>query len=131
VVRVFHCDDSFAYRRLIRGVLLLEDDIELVGEASARETLLAGLAQTHPDVLLLDMVRGVTDADVAGELLAAAPGLSLIILSGHPPEAVDPTLRRLAAAHVTKSTAFAALAQTIRHVGAPDECRIGRRASAG
>src|SRR5947199_10665032 len=105
MVRVFHCDDSLAYRRLIRGVLLLEDDIELVGEANSLDTLLAGLAETQPDVLLLDMVRGVTDADVATGLLAAAPDLSLIVLSGHPPEAVDPRIRELAAAYVTKSTA--------------------------
>jgi DNA-binding NarL/FixJ family response regulator len=117
VVRVFHCDDTFAYRRLIRGVLLLEDGIELVGEASSLDGLLAGLETTRPDVLLLDMVRGVTDADRAIEILAAAPGVSLIILSGHPLEAVDPGIRAMAAAYVQKSTAFGALAETIRETG--------------
>jgi DNA-binding NarL/FixJ family response regulator len=114
VVRVFHCDDSFAYRRLIRGVLLLEDGVELVGEASSLDGLLAGLEATRPDVLLLDMVRGVTDADLAGDILAAAPGLSLIILSGHPAEAVDPGIRAIAAGYVQKSTAFGALSEAIR-----------------
>lgn len=117
MVRVFHCDDSHAYRRLIRAVLQLEEGIELVGEAADRDTLMAGLAETQPDVLLLDMVRGVTDSDVAQTLREAVPGLALIILSGHHPEAVDPGVRELAAAYVMKSTSFDALAQTIREVG--------------
>ena len=117
MVRVFHCDDSFAYRRLIRGVLLLEDDIELVGDASSLDDLFEGLRAQQPDVLLLDMVRGVTDSDLAGDILAAAPGLSLIILSGHHPEAVDPGIRAIAAAYVRKSTSFGALADAIRATG--------------
>jgi len=117
VVRVFHCDDSHAYRRLIRAVLEDEEGIELVGEAAGRADLLGGLAETRPDLLLLDMVRGVTDADLAGELQAAAPGLVVVVLSGHPSEAVDPGIRAMSAAHVTKSTTFAALAETIREVG--------------
>lgn len=117
MVRVFHCDDSFAYRRLIRGVLLLEDGIEIVGEAASLDGLLEGLRATQPDVLLLDMVRGVTDADLAGDIRAAAPGVSLIVLSGHHLEAVDPGIRAIAAAHVQKSTAFGALAERIREYG--------------
>jgi DNA-binding NarL/FixJ family response regulator len=117
VIRVLHCDDSHAYRRLIRAVLMLEQDIELVGEATSRETLLPALEATRPDVLLLDMVRGVTDTDLADELRAVAPGLLVVVLSGHPPEALNPGIRALAAAHVTKSTSFEALADTIRSVG--------------
>ena len=114
MIRVFHCDDSYAYRRLIRGVLLLEDDLELVGEATTCEDLLAGLAETRPDVLLLDMVHGITDADLAAAVSAAAPGLAVVVLSGHPPEAVHPSMRALAAAHLTKSTAFAQMTDAIR-----------------
>ena len=117
MVRVFHCDDSFAYRRLIRGVLLLEEGIELVGEAASLDGLLEGLKTSRPDVLLLDMVRGVTDTDLAGDIRGAAPGVSLIILSGHQPEAVDPGIRAIAAAHVRKSTAFGDLADAIRAAG--------------
>jgi DNA-binding NarL/FixJ family response regulator len=117
VVRVFHCDDSLAYRRLIGAMLMPEEGIELVGEAGDRASLLPGLAATRPDVLLLDMVHGVTDTDLAEELRAAAPGVRVVILSGHSHEAVDPGIRALAAAHVTKSTAFAALAEVIRDVG--------------
>ena len=117
MVRVFHCDDSHAYRRLIRAVLEGEDDIELVGEAAGREGLLEVLADLQPDVLLLDMVRGVTDSDVAALLQEAAPEMAVIILSGHHPDAVDPGIRELAAAHVMKSTSFDTLAEAIRSAG--------------
>jgi DNA-binding NarL/FixJ family response regulator len=117
VVRVFHCDDSHAYRRLIRAVLQTEESIELVGEADRYETLMAGLADARPDVLLLDMVRGVTDSDVAAALRETAPGVAVIILSGHHPDAVDPGIREVAAAHVMKSTSFDELARTIRAAG--------------
>lgn len=118
MVRVFHCDDSHAYRRLIRGVLALEPGLELVGEATDRASLFEGLAATLPDVLLLDMVRGVTDADVSGEIALAAPGVSVIILSGHAPDRVDPGILTMAAAYVTKSTAFEALGDSIRDAAA-------------
>jgi two-component system, NarL family, response regulator LiaR len=114
VPRVFHCDDSFAYRRLVRAVMETEDDIEMVGEAVDRDTLLAGLAETQPDILLLDMVRGVTDADLADALQEAAPGLIIIVLSGHPPEHVHPSIRAVCAAHVRKSTTFGELTEIIR-----------------
>ena len=117
MVRVFHCDDSHAYRRLIRAVLLPEEGIELVGEADGYATLMGGLAEARPDVLLLDMVRGVTDSDVAAALREVAPGMPVIILSGHPPDAVDPGIRELAAAYVMKSTSFDDLAATIREAG--------------
>ena len=117
MVRVFHCDDSHAYRRLIRAVLEPEDDIELVGEAAGANGLLDALAEVQPDVLLLDMVRGVTDSDLSAALQDAAPDMAVIILSGHHPDAIDPGIRALAAAHVMKSTSFDALAEAIRSVG--------------
>ena len=117
MVRVFHCDDSHAYRRLIRAVLSVEDDIEIVGEASGAKGLLDVLAEVQPDVLLLDMVHGVTDSDVSAALHQAAPGMAVIILSGHHPDAVDPGIRAIATAHVMKTTSFDALAETIRSVG--------------
>ena len=116
MVRVFHCDDSHAYRRLIQAVLATEDDIEIVGEAAGASGLLEALAEVRPDVLLLDMVRGVTDSDVSAALQEAAPDMAVVILSGHHPEAVDPGIRAIAAAHVMKSTSFDALAETIRSV---------------
>ncbi|HEY3018819.1 MAG TPA: response regulator [Solirubrobacteraceae bacterium] len=118
MIRVFHCDDSIAYRRLVRAMLETEPDIELVGEAASHGDALEGVARTQPDVVLLDMVVGLPDEDYGAALAAAAPGARVLILSGHPPERVAPDLRELAVGHVRKSTAFEELAGAIRAAAA-------------
>ena len=105
-IRVLHCDDSLAFRRLVAVLLGDEPDMEVVGEATDRDSLLAGLAEQRPDVLLLDLVPGVTPADLAGT--------RVLLLTGHPPEHVDGPLRETAVGHVTKSTALGELPAAIR-----------------
>ena len=114
MIRVFHCDDSLAYRRLVRAMLEAEDDMTVVGEAADHPAALAGIAETRPDVILLDMVVGPPDPEFVPALTAAAPGARVLVLSGHPPDRVEPALRALATAHVAKSTAFDELARAIR-----------------
>jgi DNA-binding NarL/FixJ family response regulator len=118
VIRVFHCDDSLAYRRLVRAMLETEPDISIVGEAADHAGAITGITEIHPDVVLLDMVVGPVDPDFPAALSAAAPGTRVIILSGHPLERVEPELRAIAATHVRKSTAFEELAQAVRAAAA-------------
>ncbi|HEY3190056.1 MAG TPA: response regulator [Solirubrobacteraceae bacterium] len=124
MIRVFHCDDSIAYRRLVRAMLETEPDIELVGEAASHAEALSGVASTQPDVVLLDMVVGLTEDDYGAALAAAAPGARVLILSGHPPERVAPDLRALAVGHVRKSTAFDELAGAVRAAAAADSTNV-------
>jgi DNA-binding NarL/FixJ family response regulator len=121
---VFHCDDSIAYRRLVRAMLEPEPDMELVGEAATQPAALEGIEQTQPDVLLLDMVAGPQAPGFADALLAAAPALRVLILSGHPPERADPELRALAFGHIRKTTAFDHLVARIRAAAAPDSTNV-------
>ena len=124
MIRVFHCDDSIAYRRLVRAMLDTEPDIEIVGEAASHAETVAGVARTHPDVVLLDMVVGMPAEDHGAALAAAAPGARVLILSGHPPERVAPDLRALAVGHVRKTTAFEELAGAIRAAAAANSTNV-------
>ena len=124
MIRVFHCDDSLAYRRLVRAMLETEPDIEIVGEAADHPATLVGAAETGPDVVLLDMVVGPPDPGFAAALQAAAPGARVLILSGHPFDRVDPELQAIAAGHVPKSTAFDQLAQSVREAVAADSTNV-------
>ena len=101
-------------REGFRKMLGLEDDFEIVGEAPDHAAALVGVAETQPDVVLLDMVVGPVDPGFAAALQEAAPQTRILILSGHPPERVDPELLARAVAHVPKSTAFDELAGAIR-----------------
>jgi DNA-binding NarL/FixJ family response regulator len=124
VIRVLHCDDSHAYRRLVRALLETEPDIEYVGEAEDHEAAVTAAAETRPDVLLLDMVVGPQRGDLATALAGAAPGVRVLILSGHPAERADPALRDLAVGHVRKSTAMGELADAIRAAAAGDSTNV-------
>ena len=124
MIRVFHCDDSHAYRRLVRAMLEAEPDIEIVGEAPDRAAAVDGVARTQPDVVLLDMVVGPPDPGFADALTAAAPEARVLILSGHPAERADRELRALAFGHVRKTTAFEELAGAIRSAMAENSTNV-------
>ena len=53
-IRVFHCDDSEAFTRLVAFWLSEHPDIEHVGAAHTAEDALAVLGTVAPDVVLLD-----------------------------------------------------------------------------
>lgn len=115
MVRVFHCDDSLAYRELIRAELEDDPELELVGDGADVQAALAGVAEQRPDVVLLDLV---TDAEpVVAALRAAAPGVRVVILSGHSREYGE---RRTggAEAYVQKDAPFEELRATVLRVAA-------------
>jgi DNA-binding NarL/FixJ family response regulator len=124
VIRVFHCDDSLAYRRLVRAMLSSDRGIEIVGEAPSHAEALGGIRATQPDVILLDMVVGPQDPGFPEALAAAAPQARLLILSGHPPERADPELRAMAVRHVRKTTAFDELARAIHVAMVTDSTNV-------
>jgi DNA-binding NarL/FixJ family response regulator len=98
-IRVFHGDDSEPFRRLI-AALLDGDEIALVGEAARPDELVRGVEREQPDVVLLDQLGG---GDLVERLRAAAPAARIVVLSGHRPEAGDPSLVAAADAWVAKS----------------------------
>ena len=54
-IRVFLVDDHEIVRRGIAGLLTLERDIEVVGEAATAAQARGRIAATRPDVALLDV----------------------------------------------------------------------------
>ena len=124
MIRVFHCDDSLAYRRLVAAMLETEADMEIVGEAADHAETLSGVSETQPDVVLLDMVVGPSDPGFADALRSAAPRARVLILSGHPFDRVAPELQAIAAGHVAKSTAFELLARAVREAVAVDSTNV-------
>jgi hypothetical protein len=97
MVRVFHCDDSAAYRALIRAELEDDAEIEVVGGASSVSRALGELAAARADVVLLDLL------DTSGDV---------VVLSGHPREYGEPR-RAGAYAYVEKSAPMSELRDTV------------------
>ena len=98
-VRVFHGDDSESYRILIQEILA-SPDIEIVGGAGTPDTVVEGIQETKPDVVLLDQFGGKPLIEAIRE---ACPGAKIVVLSGYNPEDGDQDLAAAADAYVVKS----------------------------
>jgi len=111
-MRVFHCDDSDAYRRLLE-LSLTGDGIEIVGGAGDRATALRGIAETQPDVVLLDAIAPDFGTDLVDDIQRSAPGARVVVLSGLPhTRARDARI----AAYVTKDMSFDELTDVLHRV---------------
>jgi DNA-binding NarL/FixJ family response regulator len=110
-VRVFHGDDSDAYRNLISAVLPQQGGIDVVGGAGSPDELIAGIERERPDVVLLDQLK---EPGLLERVRAAAPGVRVVVLSGWEPGFGDPELERGCDAYIVKTADLAVLAAAVR-----------------
>jgi DNA-binding NarL/FixJ family response regulator len=112
-VRVFHCDDSEAYRRLLELSLSGSEGIEIVGGAGHRAAVLQGVTDTQPDLVLLDAIAPDFGTDLVADILQTAPDARVVVLSGLAgARAEDERI----SAHVTKDASFDELEDVLRRV---------------
>lgn len=111
-VRVFHCDDSSAFRVLVREMLHDLGGVELVGEASSLDEALAALPQVRVDVVLVDEFSSERQSDVLRLLREAAPQARMLLYTGMP----EGPLPDGASGHVHKSVPFEELHRAIIEV---------------
>jgi two-component system response regulator NreC len=117
-VCVLICDDHALVRSGLRRLLESEPWIEVVGEAVDAEDALEQVGLERPDVLLLDVVMpGRSGIDALPELLAAAPGTQVLVLSMQDdPSYVRKAFAAGASGYLLKEAADAELMQAIREV---------------
>lgn len=83
-MRVVLTDDHKVVRDGLRWMLSGEDDVEIVGEAASGEQLIALLATTATDVVLLDVrMPGMSGLDALAVIGKEAPDVKVIVLSMH------------------------------------------------
>jgi len=83
-VRVLLVDDHALFRDGIRGILEMQDGFVVVGEAGDSERALFLVAETHPDVVLLDVeIPGEKVTSTVRRVRLLAPDCRVIILSMH------------------------------------------------
>ena len=81
-LRVVVCDDHPVYRQGLRALLAEVDGIVVVGEAGSGEEALDLVAETSPDVVIMDLhLPGVSGVDATQRLLAARPDLGVLVLT--------------------------------------------------
>jgi len=81
-IRVVIADDQAVFRRGLDVILGLEDDIEVVAEASNGEDAVAKSVEHAPDVVLMDVrMPALTGIQAAGRIRAALPSAKILMLT--------------------------------------------------
>ncbi|WP_432040266.1 response regulator [Streptomyces cucumeris] len=117
-IRVLLVDDHQVVRRGLRTFLEVQDDIDVVGEASDGEEGVARAEELRPDVVLMDVKMPGVDGIQALRTLHDLdnPARVLVVTSFTEKRTVVPALRAGAAGYVYKDVDPEALAGAIRSV---------------
>jgi DNA-binding NarL/FixJ family response regulator len=110
------CDDSEAFRALLRYTLQEDLAIEVVGEASDGVAAIDAAERLQPDVVLLDLSMPILDGmEALPALLERAPATRVVALSGWDADRMQqPALDRGAIAYVEKSDDVEAIRDAVR-----------------
>jgi DNA-binding NarL/FixJ family response regulator len=116
VIRVLIVDDHAVVREGLRAFLDLQDDLDVVGEASDGEQALEQASALNPDVILMDLVMPNLDGVAAMQRLRArAPASRVIVLTSFlDDDRLLPAIRAGAAGYLLKDVEPAELARAIR-----------------
>jgi len=117
-IRVLLADDHAVLREGLRSLLSLQDDIEVVGEATDGQAALEMVRQLHPDVVVMDIAMPVMDGlEATRRLKQEYPETRVLILTQHDNrEYVFSLLQAGAAGYVLKKSGGAEVAMAIRSV---------------
>ncbi|MGW6353911.1 response regulator [Streptomyces sp. NPDC055092] len=122
-IRVLLVDDDPLVRAGLSFMLGGATDIEIVGQAGDGSEVPALVADTRPDVVLMDLRMPDVDGLAATEALRARPDAPevIVLTTFHADEQVLRALRAGAAGFVLKDTAPAEIVEAVRRVasGAP------------
>ena len=102
-IRIFHCDDSAAFTRLVAHWLDEHGDIEHVGAAHTGDDAIAAIGPSQPDVVLLDTMGSPGDTTLLRRIRTAAPRARVIVYSGYVSLLDDGALGVEADAYIEKS----------------------------
>jgi two-component system nitrate/nitrite response regulator NarL len=117
-IRLLLADDHALVLQAVRFALEPEAEIEIVGEARSGSEVLPRVAETEPDVVLLDIrMPGLDGLQLLDRLGKQYPETKVVILSGvEEPELAAEALRRGAKAFLGKGIDPADMAPVLRRV---------------
>lgn len=116
MIRVLLADDHSLFRKGLRNMLEIEDDIRVVGEARDGLEAQELARETRPDVALLDINMPQVDGlGAARELRREFPQLGILMLTMFAEEEfVDRALEAGANGYLLKDTPFSQVVEAIR-----------------
>lgn len=118
MTRILVADDEHLIRDAIAGLLDLQDDFEVVGQAASGTEAIATALRLRPDVALLDLQMPEPDGiEVARRLTTELPECRCVIVTSHGrPGYLKAALAAGARGFLPKTVSSAALAEVVRKV---------------
>jgi DNA-binding NarL/FixJ family response regulator len=132
-ISVYLVDDVPELRELIKFGMQEDPGFEVVGEAGDGRTALAGIAETRPAAVLLDLsMPDMNGLEAIPEIREGSPDVAIIILSGFSADRMGgPALERGADGYVEKGTPIQELRDATRLAVAARRGEWKARSSAG
>ncbi|OEF97699.1 response regulator transcription factor [Desulfuribacillus alkaliarsenatis] len=118
MVRLYIADDHALFREGLVRIFDLEDDIEVVGQATDGEQAIQHVIEIQPDVVLMDInMPKVTGVEATKKIKKLLPDVKIIILSIHDDESyIFETIRAGASGYLLKDVEGRVLVDAINHV---------------
>jgi DNA-binding NarL/FixJ family response regulator len=117
-ITVVLADDHTIVREGLRGLLALEDDIEVIGEARNGREAVQLVRKLFPAVVIMDLAMPLLNGlEATRQILETLPETRILILSAYGDDAyVDQAAELGVAGYLVKQTSAAVLPQAIREV---------------
>jgi DNA-binding NarL/FixJ family response regulator len=115
-ISVFLVDDVPELRELIKFGMEDDPGFEVVGEAGDGRSALAGIAETQPAAVLLDLsMPDMNGLEAILEIRKGDPDVAIVVLSGFSADRMSaPAIERGADGYVEKGTPMQELREAIR-----------------
>jgi DNA-binding NarL/FixJ family response regulator len=120
-IRVLVVDDAVDLRSIIRILLDLEEDFDVVAEASTGAEAVQLSRELQPDLVVLDVAMpGMDGLDALSEMRVVAPEAKVVMFSAHDNACtVDTARQRGAAGYIDKTTGVIDLVGRLRAICLP------------
>ena len=117
-IRVLLVDDHTVLRQGLRSLLQDKPDMEVIGEAENGRQAVQLATKLLPDVVVMDIAMPLLNGlEATRQILAAAPGIKVIMLSAHSDDAyIDRVVSVGAVGFLVKQTSAQILAKAIHEV---------------
>ena len=117
-IRILLADDHTIIRSGLKLLLEQQPDFKVIAEANDGREAVQSVAANHPDVAVLDIgMPHLNGIDATRQIVAAAPGVQVVILSMHSDEGyVLRAIKAGARAFILKNSAESDLIRAIRTV---------------
>ncbi|MEM7333564.1 MAG: response regulator transcription factor [Chloroflexota bacterium] len=116
-ITVLLVDDHDVVRQGVKSYLDIQDDIQVVAEASSGEKGVTAVAEHAPDVVLMDLIMpgGFDGVEATRLIKQTSPRTHIIVLTSyHQDEHIFPAIRAGALSYLLKSVKAPELADAIR-----------------